>query len=91
MPERFRMQWDLARGVSESDWEKAGLPKDFRAHDLRHTFASVLASSGEIDIFTLQKLLGHKTTQMTNRYTHLMDRSLHRGTEVIDRVLGNGD
>lgn len=71
--------------------KKAGPPKDFRAHDLRHTFASVLASSGEIDIFTLQKLLGHKTTQMTNRYTHLMDRSLHRGTEVIDRVLGNGD
>ena len=45
-----------------------------------------VGSSGEIDIFTLQKLLGHKTTQMTNRYTHLMDRSLHRGTEVIDRV-----
>ena len=71
--------------------KRAGLPKEFRAHDLRHTFASVLASSGEIDIFTLQKLLGHKTTQMTNRYTHLMDNSLHRGTEVIDRVLGNGD
>lgn len=70
--------------------KRAGLPKEFRAHDLRHTFATVLASSGEIDIFTLQKLLGHKTTQMTNRYTHLMDRSLHRGTEVIDRVLGNG-
>lgn len=69
--------------------KRAGLPKEFRAHDLRHTFASVLASSGEIDIFTLQKLLGHKTTQMTNRYTHLMDNSLHRGTEVIDRVLGD--
>ena len=68
--------------------EKAGIPHQFRAHDLRHTFASVLASSGEVDIFTLQKLLGHKTTQMTNRYTHLLDSSLKKGTETIDKVFG---
>lgn len=66
----------------------AKLPKNFRPHDLRHTFASILASSGEVDIFTLQKFLGHKTTQMTNRYTHLLDSSLKKGTETIDRVFG---
>ena len=32
--------------------QKAGLPKLFRPHDLRHTFASYLASSREVDIYT---------------------------------------
>jgi integrase len=40
-------------------------------HDLRHTFASHwVMSSG--DLFKLQKILGHKTTQMTQRYCHLL-------------------
>ena len=35
---------------------KAGLPKDFRPlHGLRHTYASMLASSGKVDMYTLQK------------------------------------
>jgi len=46
--------------------EAAGLPKDFRAlHGLRHVFASMLASSGQVDLYTLQKLLTHKSPGMT--------------------------
>ena len=49
----------------------AGLPKDFRPlHGLRHVFASILASSGKVDMYTLQKLLTHKSPQMTQRYAH---------------------
>jgi integrase len=44
--------------------KKAGLPDDFRPlHGLRHTFASALASSGEVDMYTLQKLLTHGSPQ----------------------------
>ena len=40
----------------------AELPKDFRPlHGLRHTYASMLASSGQVDLYTLQKLLTHKS------------------------------
>lgn len=39
-------------------------------HDLRHTFASHWMLRGG-DLFKLQRLLGHKTPQMTNRYAHL--------------------
>lgn len=39
-------------------------------HDLRHTFASHFMMRGG-DLFRLQRLLGHKTVQMTNRYAHL--------------------
>ncbi len=39
-------------------------------HDLRHTFASHWVMHGG-DLFRLQKILGHASTQMTQRYAHL--------------------
>ncbi len=65
----------------------AGLPDDFRFHDLRHTFASLLASSGKVDIYTLQKLLTHKSPQMTQRYAHLIEQRIREGTEVMDDII----
>jgi len=63
--------------------EAAGLPKDFRAlHGLRHVFASTLASSGQVDMYTLQKLLTHKSPNMTQRYAHLRDDALRAASEV---------
>jgi len=62
----------------------AKLPKDFRPlHGLRHTYASTLASSGQVDMYTLQKLLTHKSPQMTQRYAHLRDDTLKRASDLI--------
>lgn len=67
----------------------AGLPKDFRPlHGLRHTFASMLASSGDVDLYTLQKLLTHKTSAMTQRYAHLRDEGLRRASELASGLVG---
>lgn len=49
--------------------EKAKV-KDFRWHDLRHTFASRLIMAGA-DIRTVQELLGHASIVMTMKYSHL--------------------
>lgn len=69
--------------------ERAGLPPDFRPlHGLRHFFASQLASSGQVDMFTLQKLLTHKSATMTQRYAHLRDEALRRASNLAGDLLG---
>ena len=49
--------------------EKAGI-KDFHFHDLRHSFGSQLAMKG-YPLQAIQKLMGHKSIRMTQRYAHL--------------------
>lgn len=67
--------------------ERAGLPDDFRPlHGLRHAFASALASSGAVDLYTLQKLLTHGSAQMTQRYAHLADEALQRAAAVAGDI-----
>lgn len=61
--------------------------EDFRFHDLRHTFATTLVQSG-IDLYKVQRLLGHKSPIMTQRYAHHFPESLRNGVEILDRVRG---
>jgi integrase len=44
--------------------------REFRFHDLRHTFASWYMMSGG-DLYELSKLLGHSNIKMTERYAEL--------------------
>ena len=68
--------------------ERAKLPKDFRPlHGLRHLFATMLASSGEVDMYTLQKLLTHKSPLMTQRYAHLRDETLKRASNLMGKLI----
>ncbi|MFZ0051226.1 MAG: site-specific integrase [Desulfobaccales bacterium] len=69
--------------------EKVGLPQDFRPmHGLRHTYASMLASSGQVDLYTLQKLLTHQSAAMTQRYAHLRDEALRRASDLAGDLIG---
>lgn len=59
---------------------------DFRWHDLRHTTASYLTMAG-IGSMEVAKILGHKTLQMTARYSHLSpERTVEVGTVLTDRL-----
>lgn len=68
--------------------KKAGLPSDFRPlHGLRHHYASMLASSGEVDMYVLQKLLTHKSPLMTQRYAHLRDETLKQASNLAGKIV----
>ena len=72
----------------DETWKRIKKKADIsiRFHDLRHTYASYLASSGKVDIYTLKELLGHSTIEMTQRYAHLVNGALRRAVEVADTV-----
>ena len=57
-----------------------------RTHDLRHNYASQLASSG-VGLYTIGKLLGHKKPSTTSRYAHLTDTALREATERVGALL----
>ena len=70
-------------------WERirhaAGLD-DVRLHDLRHNVASVAAASGN-SLFVIGKLLGHRQTSTTERYSHLSpDPVLAVAQRTSDRI-----
>ncbi|MBJ6802064.1 tyrosine-type recombinase/integrase [Geomonas propionica] len=59
--------------------------KNFRIHDLRHTFASVAVSSGA-DLYAVQRLLGHQDIAMTQRYAHHASDDLKQATEGVSEM-----
>ena len=69
------------RGGFTNALKRAGIG-DFRFHDLRHTFASHLVMAG-VDLKTIQELLGHKTFEMTLRYSHLSPDHKRRAIEIL--------
>ncbi len=52
--------------------DRAGLAhKNFSTHKLRHTAATLLYQSGEVDVLVLKDILGHEQLNTTQIYTHL--------------------
>ena len=68
---------------------KAAELEDLRLHDLRHSFASFLASSG-LSLPTIGALLGHTQPATTARYAHLLDSALREATERVGALVGSG-
>jgi integrase len=65
---------------------KAASFENVRMHDLRHTFASLLASSGH-SLPLIGALLGHTQAATTQRYSHLYDDPLREATDRIGELV----
>jgi integrase len=58
---------------------------EVRIHDLRHTFASHLVSSGQ-SLHVVGKLLGHTLPSTTARYAHVDDAALRASADSFPRL-----
>lgn len=74
----FYRPWERVRQI-------VGLPH-IRIHDLRHSFASFLVNAG-CSLYEVQKILGHKSATMTQRYSHLNQSSLLRAASVAEQFV----
>jgi integrase len=69
--------------------EKAKIKPAIGFHELRHTYASLLAQAGA-DLLTISKLLGHADTRITSRhYAHLCDRTLANAVRAYLPAFGH--
>lgn len=57
-----------------------------RLHDLRHSYASKGAASG-MGLTIVGKLLGHRSTATTARYSHFADDPLRRASDAISEAI----
>ncbi|NBS40701.1 MAG: hypothetical protein EBS73_15905 [Betaproteobacteria bacterium] len=58
------------------------------AHDLRHSFASLLINSGR-SLYEVQKLLGHTQIKTTQRYAHLAPETLLAASNAATLAVGS--
>jgi integrase/recombinase XerD len=80
-PSRRRRAAPLGRGDVHWHMKKylrlAGIQSDYSAHCLRHTFATQLLNAG-VSLEVLKELMGHRSIQMTLRYTLLYEATKRR-------------
>jgi len=67
---------------------KAAKLSDLRIHDLRHSFASQLVSSGA-SLPLIGALLGHSNPTTTHRYAHLFDDPMRKAVDRVGAVIVN--
>lgn len=79
--ERFQSR-NFTQRVFKPRCKEIGV-RSIRFHDLRHTFASHFVMNGG-DLYVLQKLLGHHSVTMTERYAHLSLDHLEGAAGVVE-------
>jgi integrase len=80
---------DVPMGYIKKDWEvirKVAKIEDVRMHDLRHTYASILVSTGA-SLPLIGALLGHTQVATTARYAHLFDDPLRKAADEVGYIV----
>ena len=68
------------------DWYRdAGLKKHVTFHTARHTFATLAITNG-VDLYTVSKLLGHKSIQVTQIYAKIIDEKKRQAIDLLPAI-----
>ncbi|NLJ94573.1 MAG: tyrosine recombinase XerC [Clostridiaceae bacterium] len=79
---RRRISQRAVQNVVKKYLAKAGLDtRKYSVHKLRHTAATLMYQHGQVDIRSLQQILGHSSVSTTEIYTHVHDDMLHEAVE----------
>ena len=78
--DRLRKHWVKALAISKVE--------DFHFHDLRHTYASRLITSG-VNLAVIRELLGHRDFETTLRYSHLSSDRLKEAVALLEKSGSN--
>jgi len=83
------MDIDMAQRAYRGAHRLAGITKHGGIHTLRHCFATHLLEGG-VDLFTIQKLLGHSHINTTGKYLHLVGPQFRPPKEIdpLDLLAG---
>lgn len=79
---RGKQHMTEARKPFDGACEIAGI-KDFRPHDMRHTFASWLVQRG-VPLMEVKEAMRHASVKQTEKYAHLSNDVAKRVVEVLD-------
>jgi len=73
------------QAIFEQACNNAGIKKRVGIHSLRNSFATHFLESGT-DLRYIQALLGHKSSKMTEIYTHVSNRALKKIKSPLDNI-----
>lgn len=68
-----------------------GIQKNLTTHTARHTFATVVALANGVSMENIAKMLGHSDIRMTQRYAKVMDSSIMRDMENVDKLFKSSE
>jgi integrase len=85
-PETMAPYWGIPQKVWTRAKKEAGIDRPFRFHDLRHHFATKIATvAGSLGV--VRDLMGHSDLSISGKYLHVVDGAKRNAVESLD----NGD
>ena len=64
-----------------------GIKKNLTTHCFRHSFASVIALANNVSLPIVAKMLGHTTTRMTQHYAKVLDQTILKDMQEVEKHL----